>query len=78
MLDWSKFKAFADSNFNVAQMLHVLLICFQRKPEVLLKPWCHCCWKKTFTFCNVSVITEDIYLKLFVHHLKNNEYYQGR
>ena len=32
------------------------------------------------TFCNISVIIEDIDLKLgvSVHYLKSNPYYQGR
>ena len=36
--------------------------------------------QKTLTFSNVSVITEDIYLKLAicVHYAKSNLYYQGR
>ena len=35
---------------------------------------------KALTFCNISVITEDIYLKLgvCVHYPKSNAYYQGR
>ena len=35
---------------------------------------------KTWTFCNISVFTEDIYLKLrvCVHFPKSNPYYQGR
>ena len=49
------------------------LSCFQRNSKVLLQPW-HC-WRRqccchhgaeTLTFCNVSVISEDIYLKLGV------------
>ena len=36
--------------------------------------------RKTLTFCNISIITEDIYLKLgiCVHCPKSNSYYQGR
>ena len=36
--------------------------------------------RKTLTFCNISVITEDIYLILgvCVHCPKSNPYYQGR
>ena len=36
--------------------------------------------EKTLTFCNISVITEDIYLKhgICVHYPKSNTYYQGR
>ena len=58
-------------------MQHFKLGCFRRKPEVLLQLCRHCA--KTLTFCNISAITEDIYLKLgiFVHHPKNS-YYQGR
>ena len=34
---------------------------------------------KTLTFCNISVITEDIYLKLGIcKYSKSNPYYQGR
>ena len=35
---------------------------------------------KILTFCNISVFTEDIYLKLgvCVHYPKSNPYYQGR
>ena len=35
---------------------------------------------KTFTFCNISVITKDIYMKLSVciHYPKRNSCYQGR
>ena len=57
-----------------------MLRCFRRKPEVLLWPWhCRSC-AKTLTFCNISVVTEDIYLKLgvCVHYPKSNLYYQGR
>ena len=38
------------------------------------------CHAKTMTFCNISVITEAIYLKLgvCVHYPKRNSYYQGR
>ena len=34
------------------------------------------CGAKTWTFCNISVITEDIYLKLelVVHYEKGNSY----
>ena len=34
----------------------------------------------SLTFCKISIITEDIYLKLgvSVHHPKRNPYYQGR
>ena len=37
-----------------------------------------CCGAKTVTFCNISVITEDVYLKLgvCVHYPKSNPYYQ--
>ena len=36
--------------------------------------------RKTVTFCNIFVITEDIYLQLevCVHYSKSNPYYQGR
>ena len=36
--------------------------------------------RKTLTFCNISVITEDIYLKLgvCVHYPKRNPYYQEK
>ena len=36
--------------------------------------------KKTLTFCNISVITEDIFLKLRIclHYPKSNSNYQGR
>ena len=41
-----------------------------------------CCRRhaKTLTFCNISVINEDINLKLglCVHYPKRNPYYQGR
>ena len=39
--------------------------------------WCRV---KTLTFCNISVISEDIYLKLklCVHYPKSNPYYQGK
>ena len=35
---------------------------------------------QNLTFCNISVITEDIYLKLWVcvHYPKSSPYYQGR
>ena len=35
---------------------------------------------KTVAFCNISVFSEDIYLKLriCVHYPKSNPYYQGR
>ena len=35
---------------------------------------------KTVSFCNISVITKEIYLKLrpCVHYSKSNPYYQGR
>ena len=40
---------------------------------------CHyrCRRAKTLTFCNISVITEDIHLKLgvYVHHPKTSPYY---
>ena len=55
-----------------------------RKPKVLLQFWHHLsrrrCRAKTVTFCNISVITEDIYLKLrvWVHFPVNNPYYQWR
>ena len=37
-------------------------------------------WCRNLTFYNISVITEDIYLKLevCVHFPKSNSYYQGR
>ena len=37
-------------------------------------------WCNTVTFCNFSVITEDIYFKLgiCVQYPKSNPYYQGR
>ena len=49
-----------------------LLCCFQRKTEV------H--GAKTLTFCNISVIIEEIYLKLgvCVHNPTSNTYCQGR
>ena len=36
--------------------------------------------QKTLTFCNISVITEEFYLKLgvCVHYRKSNPYYQER
>ena len=36
--------------------------------------------EKNLTFCNISVITQDIFLKLGIcaHCLKSNPYYQGR
>ena len=35
---------------------------------------------RTVTFCNISAITEDVYLKLgaCIHYPKSNPYYQGR
>ena len=36
--------------------------------------------EKTLTYCNISVINEDIYLKLgaYVHYPRSNLYNQGR
>ena len=36
--------------------------------------------QKLLRFCNISVVIEDIYLKLevCVHYAKSNPYYQGR
>ena len=64
-------------------MVRFLIACFRRKPEILLSPWSRCCRRrhaKTLTFCEISVITEDIYFKLgiSVHYPKNNPCYQGR
>ena len=51
----------------------------RRKPKVLLKHWRRRT-AKTLIFCNISVITENIYLKLgaCVHYPKNISCYQGR
>ena len=48
---------------------------FSEKSQGIAIPWyLHA---KALTFCNISVITEDIYLKLCicVHYLKSNPYY---
>ena len=39
-----------------------------------------CCRAKSMIFCNISIITEDIYLKHgeFVQYPKSNPFYQGR
>ena len=51
----------------------IFSLSFFQKPEVFLEHWSHCCRHrcccrsaKTVTFCNVSIITEDIYLKFGV------------
>ena len=72
-----------DDSYNVARIFKSVV--FGQKPEILLLPWLrHCCLchrhSRTLTFCNISVITEDVYLKLklCVHHPKSNPYCQGR
>ena len=65
----------------VCPSVHFKLGRFLRKPEILLLLWRHtCCYAKTVTFCNISVISEDIYWKLgvCVHCQKSDPYCQGR
>ena len=54
------------------------LAVFEENIEVLSSPWRQLgrCHAKTLTFSNISVITEDIYLKLrvVVHYQKGNPY----
>ena len=50
---------------------------FEENLEVLSLPWCRA---KTLTFSNISVITEDIYLKLrvIVCYQKGNPFQKGK
>ena len=75
---------FSESSVVLSQIIYFLFGCVRRKPEVLLQPWRlrrgRRCRAKTLTFCNMTLITEDIYLKIEVciHYLNSNPNYQGR
>ena len=77
-LTWGE--SFCCWSISVYQRIIFSLAVFGRKTKVLLWPWhCHCRCAKSLTFCNISVITEDINLKLgiCVHSPKSSPFYPG-
>ena len=60
-------KKLAHDSYSMNVYLNFQLGCFRRPA-------------KTLKFCNISVITEDVYVKLgiCVHYPKSNPYDQGR